>query len=136
MTGWERFRSAEDTRRTWQRVPVRLTMRCRRLGFGGVDEEGEAVDLSPGGVRLRAPDRLGTGDVVLCSVVVAGSEVDLKGLVVHTSGRRDGFCDVHVAWTNLSDAARDGLDHLLELQESVKPSGDSEAGAQAEGKRS
>ncbi|MGH9023294.1 MAG: PilZ domain-containing protein, partial [Acidimicrobiia bacterium] len=92
-----------------------------------VNEEGEALDLSPGGVRLRARDRLGTGDVVLCSVDVAGSEVDLKGLVVHTSGRKDGYCDVHVAWTNLSDDARDGLDRLLELQESVGQDGDARA---------
>lgn len=123
MTTSERFRSEEDSRRRWRRVPVRLTMHCRRLGRGEQEMVVEAVDLSPGGVRLRAPDRLITGDVVLCWTD-SGSEaapVGLKGLVVQARAHRNETCDVHVAWTNLSPESGDLLNRLLTLHETQHP---------------
>lgn len=123
MATSEMFRSRDDARRQWRRVPVRFTMRCRRLGRGDDEMVVEAVDLSPGGARLRARDRLMTGDVVLCWTDSAGGEdaVGLKGLVVQARAHRDETCDVHVAWTNLSPESGEELGRLLTLHDAAPP---------------
>lgn len=113
------FRSEEDSRRHWRRVPVRLTMHCRRLGRGEHEMMVEAVDLSPGGVRLRAPDQLITGDIVLCWTESGDGDtaVGFKGLVVQARTQRHDVSFVHVAWTNLSPDSREELGRLLTLHD-------------------
>lgn len=117
------FRSEEDARRHWRRVPVRFTMHCRRLGRGEHDMVVDAVDLSPGGVRLRAPDRLITGDIVLCWSDNGGSDtvIGFKGLVVHSQSHRGDHSSVHIAWTNLSPESREELSRLLRLHDAEQP---------------
>ena len=119
MATMEMFRSDEDSRREWRRVPVRFTMRCKRLGRGEHEMVVEAVNLSPGGVRMRAPERLMTGDVVLCWMDGGNgaSAVGLKGLVVQASTAANQMGDVHVAWTNLSAESGDELARLLTLHD-------------------
>lgn len=123
MATFERFRSKEDSRRQWRRVAVRLTMHCRRLGRGEHEMVVEAVDLSPGGVRLRAPAPLITGDVVLCWTDSDSetSTVGIKGLVVQARAHRNETCDVHVAWTNVSPQSGEELGRLLALHEGQRP---------------
>jgi hypothetical protein len=115
----ETFRSDEDARRQWRRVPVRFTMHCKRLGRGEHEMVVEAVDLSPGGVRLRAPDRLITGDIVLCWTDTGDGDtaIGFKGLVVQARPGRGERSHVHVAWTNLSDESRDELSRLLAVHD-------------------
>ena len=123
MTTLEMFRSDEDARRRWRRVPVRFQMRCRRIGRAEQEMVTDAVDLSPGGVRLRAPSRLMTGDVVLCSTDAGGVDatVALKGLVVQSRPQAGkGSCIVHVAWTNLSPEAGDELGRLLTFHDAER----------------
>lgn len=119
MATMEMFRSEEDSRREWRRVPVRFTMRCKRLGRAEHEMVVEAVNLSPGGVRMRAPERLMTGDVVLCWMDGGNgaSAVGLKGLVVQASAPANEMGDVHVAWTNLSPESGDELARLLSLHD-------------------
>ena len=123
MATLEMFRSEEDSRRQWRRVPARFKLHCKRLGRGGDEMVVDALDLSPGGVRLRAPDRLMTGDVVLCwtDSSDSGSTAGLKGLVVQARAHRNGMCEVHVAWTNLSPESSDELGRLLSLHDSEQP---------------
>lgn len=119
MATLEMFRSESDARRRWRRVPVRFSMQCKRLGRAEHQMVVEAVDLSPGGIRLRAPSRLMTGDVVLFWTDDGGEDpaVGLKGLVVQGGPPRDGPCDAHVAWTNLSDESSAELARLLTLHD-------------------
>lgn len=123
MATLEMFRSKEDSRREWRRVPVRFTMRCRRLGRGDLEMAVEAVNLSPGGVRLRAPQRLITGDVVLFWADSGGGDpaVGLKGLVVQATAHRNGSSDVHVAWTNVSPEGGEELARLLTVHGTEQP---------------
>lgn len=119
MTTLDMYRSEEDSRRQWRRVSVHFTMRCKRLGRTDDEMVVKAVDLSPGGVRLHAPDRLMTGDIVLCWVDGGGDEfsVGLKGLVVRARSQDTRAGDVHVAWTNLSPESREELARLLTLHD-------------------
>jgi hypothetical protein len=108
-------------RRAFRRVPVRFTLRCRRIGRAGFDTAVEAVDLSPGGVRFRARRGLDTGDVVLVSAALTnGDTVVFKGLVVQVAGfDASGLDEVHVAFTRLSSAAQDDLARLLDLHDTA-----------------
>ena len=117
------FRTEDDERRHWRRVPVRLTMHCKRLGRGEYEMDVQAVDLSPGGVRLRAPDRLITGDIVLCWSDSADGDtaIGFKGLVVQARSQRDETCHAHVAWTNLSHESREELARLLNVHDTERP---------------
>jgi len=124
MTTLEMYRSEQDSRRRWRRIPVRFSMRCRRLGRGEEEMVVEAVDLSPGGVRLRAPDRLMTGDVVLCWIDAGNGDATagLKGLVVQARRQQEEtLCNVHVAWTNLSPEATEELGRLLTVHDGERP---------------
>ncbi|MGQ0520375.1 MAG: PilZ domain-containing protein [Actinomycetota bacterium] len=115
MAMLEAYRSDEDSRRQWRRVPVRFAMRCKRLGRGEYEMGVEAMNLSPGGVRLRAPDRLITGDIVLCWTDTDGGDtaIGFKGLVVQARPGPNGMSDAHVAWTTLSGESREELGRLL-----------------------
>lgn len=116
----ERYRCDDlRGRRAFRRVPVRFTLRCRRIGRGGFDSAVEGVDLSPGGVRFRARYGLDTGDVVLVTAALDGTdEVVFKGLVVQVARFDGGGVDeVHVAFTGLSADAQDDLARLLELHD-------------------
>ena len=130
MSTLEMFRSAEDSRRHWRRVPVRFELHCTRIGRSEQEMVVEAMNMSPGGVRLRAPQRLMTGDVVLFWVEpgVADSPVALKGLVVQATAHRNGACDVHVAWTNLSPASSDELARLLTIHDTERRADGADAG--------
>lgn len=116
----ERYRCDDlRGRRAFRRVPVRFTLRCRRIGRRGFDTAVEGVDLSPGGVRFRARRGLDTGDVVLVSASLTGDDtVMFKGLVVQVTGLDgEGLDEVHVAFTTLSTDAQDGLARLLDLHD-------------------
>jgi hypothetical protein len=110
---------AVDERRRHRRLPVRATMRCRRLGRGGFDEQITSADLSSGGVLLKADRRLGVGDVLVLEIEVAGFAIGLKGLVIATrevpGGRDDRY--VHVAFTGLSPDRLETLGRLLDAWE-------------------
>ncbi|HET7489876.1 MAG TPA: PilZ domain-containing protein [Acidimicrobiales bacterium] len=116
MTTLERFETRGDGRRAWRRVPVRVPIQCRRLGRRETDVVVETVDLSPGGVRLRAGGLI-TGDVVLCSMTGPDGDLGLKGLVVATRPGTGGPPWAHVAWTNLSPDAVEQLGRLLSAHE-------------------
>lgn len=119
MSTLEMFRSDQDSRRQWRRVPVAFTMRCKRLGRAEQEMVVRAVDLSPGGVWLHAPDPLLTGDSVLCWIEDEGGSVaGIKGLVVQGTAHRDRGHDAHVAWTNLSPESGEELARLLTLYDS------------------
>jgi hypothetical protein len=116
----ERYRCDDlRGRRAFRRIPVRFTLRCRRIGRGGFDCAVEGVDLSPGGVRFRARHGLDTGDVVLVTASLSGEDsVVFKGLVVQVAGiEGDGLDEVHVAFTGLSTDAQDDLARLLDLHD-------------------
>jgi hypothetical protein len=116
----ERYRCDDlRGRRAFRRVPVRFTLRCRRIGRTGFDAAVEGVDLSPGGVRFRARQGLDTGDVVLVTAeLTAGDTAVFKGLVVQVLGLDgDSVTEVHVAFTGLSGGAQDDLARLLELHD-------------------
>lgn len=115
METLERFRSEGDARRNWRRMPVELTLRCKRLGRAELEMDVTTVDTSPGGVRLRAPDRLITGDIVLCWMDGGGggATARLKGLVVQASTQHKRTCEAHVAWTSLTPESGAELDRLL-----------------------
>lgn len=124
------FRSEEDSRRHWRRVPVRFTMRCRRLGRGEHEMVAEAVDLSPGGVRLRVPDDLMTGDIVLCWMDNGNGDtaIGFKGLVVQARSQRHELCHVHIAWTSLSEESREELGRLLTHHDAEQPAAGADPG--------
>lgn len=123
MTTLEIFRSTEDSRRQWRRVRVQFTVRCKRLGWGDDEMVLEAVDLSPGGARLRAPKQLMTGDVVMCWIDSGSgdSTTAVKALVVQSESDGEEMCDVHVAWTNLSAESEQELGRLLAQHDTEQP---------------
>lgn len=129
MTTLETFRSTEDSRRQWRRVPVRFTVRCKRLGWGDDEMMVEAVNLSPGGARLRAPEQLTTGDVVMCWIDSGNGDfpAGVKALVVQAESHRADMCDVHVAWTNLSVESEQQLKRLLVQHDSEGPGAPNQA---------
>ncbi|MGH9178582.1 MAG: PilZ domain-containing protein [Acidimicrobiales bacterium] len=114
----ERFETRSDNRRAWRRVPVGIPMQCRRLARSETDVAVDVVDLSPGGVRLRCGG-LVTGDVVVCSVDGPDGDLRLKGLVVQNRVASGGAPFVHVAWTDVSPAAMEGLGRLLDQHEAA-----------------
>ena len=108
-----------DERRQHRRLPVRTSVRCRRIGRGGFDEEVTSDDLSAGGMLLRADRRLGVGDVLVIEVEAGGVALSLKGLVIATreiAGQHDQRY-VHVAFTGLSADRLAGLARLLDSWE-------------------
>ncbi len=101
-------------RRAHPRVPTRFSVRCRRLGRGGVDRAVEVVDLSMGGVRITAPAALQVGDLVELTVDEGADPFTLSGLVVSTSA--DGVEDRygHIAFTRLTPLVLEHIAHLVE----------------------
>jgi hypothetical protein len=105
-------------RRSNPRVPVRFTLRCRRLDRAGFDEFVEAVDLSPSGARIRCKGGLHEGDVVLTTFLsVAGDDVGLKGTVVRAS-LNDQFAQV--AFVDVSARSGALLDAVLSLHDASR----------------
>lgn len=103
-------------RRRHRRVPVQLSLQCRRLG----DEappvlDVEAVDLSKGGVRILAPEGLQVGDVVLLTLADAGESVGYRGLVVDVrdAAERPGKRSARVAFSGFTEAMEAALGQLL-----------------------
>lgn len=103
-----------EERRRHRRLPVRTTVRCRRLGPGGYDEEVRSLDLSAGGALLVADDRLAAGDVLELDLEIGGIAVSLRGLVVHTRPAEGDGRYVHVAFTGLSGERPESLARLLD----------------------
>jgi len=112
-----------DERRQHKRLPVRTSVRCRRLGRGGYDEDVTSLDVSAGGVLLRADNRLGVGDVLSLEFELAGFALGLKGLVVaaRDAGRDGGDRYVHVAFTGLGADRLASLSRLLDDWERDAP---------------
>ncbi len=113
MTAVDNWTGAE--RRRHPRVPITLRLHCKRLGFPGVDEEVDAVDLSMSGVRFFAPTDLGAGDVVALVLDPGGLDVSVRGLVVHTSRSRErpALSEAHVAFTGVTFTLADELSRLV-----------------------
>ena len=107
-----------DERREWRRVPVVFSVHCLRLGRRGFDTEVTVLDLSPGGIRVDAPDNLDGGDVVELTFSVGDMHIPIRGLVVYTTTTDAGARHGHIAFTGLGDAALAALARLLETAES------------------
>lgn len=105
-----------EERRHHKRLPVRTSVRCRRLGRGGFDEEVTSLDLSAGGALLRADHRLDVGDVLSLDLEVAGFSIGLRGLVVAARPVRPDTEEryVHVAFTGLDPDRLASLGRLLD----------------------
>lgn len=106
----------EVERRQAPRTAATLEARCRRLGRPSDEAVTTTVDISSGGVRLRAPAQLSVGDVVELEIQAPhGIEVALQGLVVQLTGEgRERHA--HVAFDSLSASAADLLTELLEVE--------------------
>ena len=102
-------------RRAGIRVPADLTAHCRRLGRRGVDQDVRVVDLSLGGVRIAAPDRLQVKDVVELTLPSDPGPLTLRGLVVGTTASRTGVSFGHIAFTGLGAFGLERIGHLLEV---------------------
>jgi hypothetical protein len=107
-----------DERREWRRVPVVFTVHCTRLGRRGFDTDVTVIDLSPGGIRIGAPDALDGGDVVELMFSVGDMHIPVRGLVVYTTTTDTGARHGHIAFTGLGDAALEALARLLQTVES------------------
>ena len=113
-----RTKPGEDERREWRRVPVVFSEHCVRHGRRGFDKDVKVLDLSPGGIRVDAPDSLDGGDVVELTFDVGEMHIPVRGLVVYTTTSEDGARHAHIAFTGLGDAALESLARLLETVES------------------
>jgi len=102
-------------RRAGARVPADLTAHCRRLGRSGVDEDVQVLDLSLGGLRIAAPDRLQVKDVVELTMQSDATPLTLRGLVVGTTAGRTGVSYGHIAFTGLGAFGLERVGHLLEV---------------------
>ena len=105
-------------RRAHPRVLTRFTVRCRRLGRGGVDEDVEVVDLSMGGIRITSPDSLQTGDVVELMIREGSGPLTLTGLVV-ASSPGSGTPYSHIAFTRLQPSTLENIGHLVDRKAEV-----------------
>ena len=105
-------------RRAHPRMPIQCTVHCRRLGRPGFDEFVEAIDLSPGGIRLRCAGELKEGDLVLTTLNMTGEDLGLKGRVVRAS---TALHLAHIAFLNLSERSREQLDAVLSLRDTPEP---------------
>ena len=103
-------------RRKHERVPVKLALRCTRVG----DEKQpaidvETVDLSQGGVKIVAPPGLQVGDVVLLTVADANETIGYRGLVidVRDAADRPGARAARVAFSGFTEAMEAALTRLI-----------------------
>ena len=103
-------------RRKHERVPVKLTLRCSRVG----DEthpviDVETVDLSKGGVKIVAPPGLQVGDVVMLTVADANETIGYRGLVIDVRDAPDhpGARAARVAFSGFTDAMEAALTRLI-----------------------
>lgn len=109
--------STSSERRTTPRVPTRFTVHCRRLGRGGIDDDVEVVDLSMGGLRIVAPDRLQVGDVVELKIDEALDPLTLFGLVVGMApGDDDATRHGNIAFTRLVPSTLEHIGLLIDLK--------------------
>jgi hypothetical protein len=99
-------------RRAHPRVPASFTLHCRRLGRATIDEDVEVLDISMGGLRIVAPDRLDVGHVLELTTPEA-DEGKLTGLVVGTS-RADGGKHAHIAFTRVGPPALERIAQLVD----------------------
>lgn len=104
-------------RRRHPRVPVRLSMSCRRLVAGSADAvEVLAVDLSEGGVRIVAPAGIQVGEVVLLTVADGTDAIGHRGTVVDVREVADapGTRHARVAFGSSNPATEAALHQLLQ----------------------
>jgi hypothetical protein len=105
-------------RRNQPRVPVRFTLRCRRLERAGFDEFVEAIDLSLSGVRIHYAGVLDEGDIILTTFLsVAGDDVGLKGRVVRASPPEHV---AQLAFVDVSARSHAQLDAVLCLHDTTR----------------
>jgi len=117
MTTLQQYKTRDDARRAWRRVPSRMPMRCRRLLRVETEIAVEnIVDVSPGGVQLRCGGLI-TGDVVMCSLDGPHGRLGLLGRVVQTRMGPGGPPFVHIAWTDLTPTETIDLGVLIDLNE-------------------
>jgi hypothetical protein len=114
----DRYRTEPDDRREFRRVAVGFSVHCLRLGRRGIDTDVHVVDLSPGGLRLRAPKGLDGGDVVELTFTVGEMKIPVRGLVVYTTTSDKGDRHGHIAFTGLGDDALVALGRLLDTADS------------------
>lgn len=110
---------SDNERRSHRRVAARLTVHCRRVGRSGVDDDVEIIDLSMGGVRITAPERLDVGDTVELSVLEADEALTLSGLVVSTRTSGDDGRYGHIAFTRLGPTTLERIGHLIDVHENA-----------------
>lgn len=110
---------SDAERRSHRRVPARLTVHCRRVGRTGVDDEVEIIDLSMGGVRITAPERLDVGDTVEISVHDENDTLTISGLVVSTRTSGDDGRYGHIAFTRLGPSTLERIGHLIDVHENA-----------------
>jgi hypothetical protein len=108
--------SRQVQRRRHRRVPVRLSLQCRRLEdttHGAF--EVMALDLSEGGVRMATPEGLVVGDVVRLTIDDDADTIDFRGLVVDVRQSSDhpGTHDVRVAFSGFNEGMQSALGKLL-----------------------
>jgi hypothetical protein len=105
-------------RRASRRVPVRFTVHCRRRGPNGFAQDAEVVDLSMGGIRITARERLDVGNVVEIVVGEGSDELTLSGLVVATTPQRARTRYAHIAFTRLESSTLERIGALVDAHAS------------------
>ena len=101
-------------RRASRRIPVRFTVQCRRQGPNAFEHRAEVVDVSLGGVRITANDRLDVGNVVELTVDEGQEQLTLSGLVVATSPQRSRPRYAHIAFTRLQPSTVERIGALVD----------------------
>ena len=103
-------------RRRHRRVPVKLSLRCQRLGdHRDAVLAAETVDLSRGGLQLVVPPGLEAGDVVELTVLGDEDSISYRGLVVDVRDldeRGERRC-ARVAFSGFTPAMEAALARLL-----------------------
>ncbi|HEY2428097.1 MAG TPA: PilZ domain-containing protein [Acidimicrobiales bacterium] len=104
--------SAEPDRRQHSRVPVQLDVELE-TGSGDV-VVGRSLDLSVGGIKMRASRSLHGGEVVY---LVLGTEDRVLAAVGEVVGSSTlpgtDLVDLRVRFRDLSDRRRQGLDRIV-----------------------
>ncbi len=101
-------------RRAHPRVTASFSVRVRRLGTGRRTDPSDVVqvvDLSLGGMRVKAPRWVGVGDVVQIEV----DDLGVRGLVVNVSPRQGPALHAHIAFTNISGPTLAAICEIVDL---------------------
>ena len=72
------------------------------------------VDVSMGGMRIAAPDRLELGDLVALTMPKDPNPLMLKGLVVGTTPKDAGVAFGNIAFTGLGVSSLESIGELID----------------------